>query len=146
MRSLKTAVFPVFPDRYQFSGEECHHINGGFLCGQAEESPAYMGSYAEIHLVCMLPFSFLDYGVVYHCLCQVIGYETSPDFLHDKSWFVCMEIAQSDGIFQLSEGRFYTPPGKIKLFEALGRELISGQVCDKTFITVVCEFKSDHAE
>ena len=33
-----------------------------------------MGGNAEIHLVCMLPFSFLDYSVVYHRLCQVIRY------------------------------------------------------------------------
>ena len=88
MGCLQTVVLPFFSDRYQFSCEESHHINWVFLCGRAEENPAYMGSDAEIHLVGVLPFCFLDYGVVYHRLCQVIGYETAPDFLHDKFWLV----------------------------------------------------------
>ena len=93
MGSLQAVILPVFPNRYQLSCKERHHINRGFLCGQAEESPAYMGRDAEIHLIGMLPFCFFDQSGVYHCLCQIIGCQASPDFLHDKLWLVGMKIA-----------------------------------------------------
>ena len=93
MSSLQTIVLPVFPDRYQFSREECHHINRVFLCGRAEEDPAYMCRNAEVHFISMLTLGFLDYRAIYHCFRQVVSYESSPNFLHDKLWLIGMEVA-----------------------------------------------------
>ena len=45
-----------------------------------------MGCNAKIYFVGVFPFCFFDHGAVYHCLCQVIGYETRPDFLQ-ATWY-----------------------------------------------------------
>lgn len=82
------------------------------------------------------PVPFLDDYVRGNQFREVVHDKTSKDFLKDVVHLFCVEMKQSDRIFQISERGLDAPAHSIEFFNFIGRESIGRQICDNGFVVV----------
>lgn len=110
---------------------------------QAEKDPADVGRSSKIHLIAVLRIlSFFYHRVTYYGLCQVVGNQLCPDLLLYKFNLIGMEATQTDRVLELTEGGLNPPPGKIKAFNGLRRELVHWKIRHDAFVRAVIQWKS----
>ena len=114
MRRLQAWILAFLPDRDQLLFKQRRHIYMVFPRVQAEGDSANMGRHTEIHFILMFGLAVLNNRKADKCFRYVVCDQLCPYFLFDVFRLVCVEIAQPNGIFELAEGTFYGPPGKIE--------------------------------
>lgn len=87
-----------------------------------------------IDLICPLAvFVLIHNDICRDPLTEVIHHKPRPDFLQNGAAFPCMEVRNTDGIFQLTERCLDASSQMVQIFENRRRELISRQRCDDRF-------------
>ena len=92
-----------------------------------------MYSDRKVHLVGVLSVFLENDCVRSNQFKEVVHDKPGKDFLVNVLHLFCVEMEQTKGVFEFSEGRFNTPSAKIKRFEVFGGELITIQVGNHGF-------------
>lgn len=79
-----------------------------------------MGCNTEIDDVCVSGVLLGHRSLADEGFCNIVRSQPRPDFLHHILRLVAVEVAESDGIFQLPERGLDFPAPEIKLFDILG--------------------------
>ena len=118
---------PVWADRREISGNESFNRGRGYI--SLEELSASVDSNREVcHIGILSGLTVNDY-LGRNQFSKVVHDEAGIDLLVDVLRLLCVEVKETNGIFQLAERCFNAPSHSIELFQGIRWEIASRKVC-----------------
>ena len=109
-----SSAMSFWPYRYKISCNDGFQIR--WWRSIIEEESAHMDGNWEVCFICMLSLFFSNDYMRGNQFRKVIHNQMCIDFLMDAHHLFWVKVQHSDGIFQVSEWGFYSPPCSIHFF------------------------------